>query len=383
MISLRHLRLFLVTVGLSCFAAAAHAQEKPPDRAAAQQMKRAKALRDKDKFNLLSPYFKSWLNEDALFLISAEGRRRFLDLASDEERSEFIGQFWRNRSQDPDGIENVFEEEYYRRFLYANQHFGGHWEGWKTDRGRLYIMLGPPDEIDSYPAHTSCFDPAHSNETTSDAPARITWKYRNLYAKGEDFDVWFAQGEFGTMEADESTFQFSMEPCRFVPRPIEGGVEGIFAAVLTAEEKYRDFDLADNSPSAVRQGHPKNRDLEALLNSRVQRTQFPLQVLFDEHRATKITSVRVAIPSNAKHTIASAAIYERFMNKATGEIEAQFELSVFPIRSETRSPEWIELCDKYIPLQRGKYELQIAVKDAATGEVATHYSEVLISDAAN
>ena len=91
MISLRYLRLLLVTVGIPCFAAAAHTQEKPPERAAAQQMKRAKALRDKDKFNLLSPYFKSWLNEDALFLISAEGRRRFLDLASDEERLEFIG----------------------------------------------------------------------------------------------------------------------------------------------------------------------------------------------------------------------------------------------------------------------------------------------------
>jgi GWxTD domain-containing protein len=349
-------------------------------------MKRAKALRDKDKFNLLSPYFKSWLNEDALFLISAEGRRRFLDLASDEERLEFIGQFWRNRSLDPDGIENVFEEEYYRRFVYANQHFGGHWDGWKTDRGRLYIMLGPPDEIDSYPAHTSCFDPAHSNETVSDAPTRITWKYRNLFANGEDFDVWFAQGEFGTMEADESTFQFSMEPCRFVPRPLEGGVEGIFAAVLTAEEKYRDFDLASNSPSAVRQGHPKNRDLEALLNSRGERTQFPLRVLMDEHHATKITSltsVRVAIPPNAKRTIVSAAIYGQFMNRATGKMESQFELSVFPIRSETRSPEWIELCDKFIPLQRGKYELQIAVKDTVTGAVATHYSEVVISGAAN
>jgi hypothetical protein len=66
------------------------------------------------------------------------------------------------------------------------------------------------------------------------------------------------------------------------------------------------------------------------------------------------------------------------VNEASGKVESQFELSVFPIRSDARSRDWTELCNKELPLSAGTYNLQIAVKDTTTGEVATHFSEVSV-----
>ena len=63
----------------------------------------------------------------------------------------FIEQFWERRNPDPGASENKFKEEHYRRIAYANEHFAASRPGWKTDRGHLYIIYGPPDEIDSHP----------------------------------------------------------------------------------------------------------------------------------------------------------------------------------------------------------------------------------------
>ena len=79
-------------------------------------------------------------------------RSAFLHLQTNEEREQFIEQFWQRRNPDPDSAENTFKEEHYRRIAYANEHFASGIPGWKTDRGRIYIMWGPPDEVDSHPS---------------------------------------------------------------------------------------------------------------------------------------------------------------------------------------------------------------------------------------
>jgi len=101
--------------------------------------------------NVDNPWQK-WLNEDVVYIISDEEKAAFEALKTDEEREQFVKQFWARRDPTPGTPENEFKEEHYRRIAYANRHWGGNLPGWKTDRGRIYIRYGPPDEIDSHPA---------------------------------------------------------------------------------------------------------------------------------------------------------------------------------------------------------------------------------------
>jgi TonB family protein len=100
-----------------------------------------------------SPWDK-WLNEDVVYIISDQERAAFQKLTTDEEREHFIEQFWQQRDPTPGTVENEFKEEHYRRIAYANQHFqaASGKPGWQTDRGRIYILYGLPDEIESHPS---------------------------------------------------------------------------------------------------------------------------------------------------------------------------------------------------------------------------------------
>ncbi len=86
------------------------------------------------------------------YIITPEEEQAFKLLGTDEERDEFIEQFWLRRDPTPDTEENEFREEHYRRIQYANEHFAAGIPGWRTDRGRIYIVWGPPDEIESHPS---------------------------------------------------------------------------------------------------------------------------------------------------------------------------------------------------------------------------------------
>jgi GWxTD domain-containing protein len=102
-----------------------------------------------DKSELL---WREWINEDVTYIITDDERKALKQLNTDEERQQFIEQFWLRRDPTPATIENEFKEEHYRRIAYVNELYG--WSGipgWKTDRGRICITYGPPDEIDSHP----------------------------------------------------------------------------------------------------------------------------------------------------------------------------------------------------------------------------------------
>jgi GWxTD domain-containing protein len=98
-----------------------------------------------------SPY-KKWLQEEVPYVITDDERAAFRKLSTDEEREQFIEQFWERRNPNPGSPENEFKEEYYRRIAYANEHYASGIPGWKTDRGRIYITYGPADEIEAHPS---------------------------------------------------------------------------------------------------------------------------------------------------------------------------------------------------------------------------------------
>ena len=99
----------------------------------------------------LKKAYKDWLDKDVTYIITDEERKAFKKLATDDERERFIEEFWRRRDPDPDTDENEFKEEYYERIAYANEHFSSGIPGWKTDRGRIWIMYGKPDERETHP----------------------------------------------------------------------------------------------------------------------------------------------------------------------------------------------------------------------------------------
>jgi GWxTD domain-containing protein len=100
----------------------------------------------------ISPYTK-WLTEDVVYIIDDRERATFQSLRTDDERNHFIEEFWLRRDPTPGTPENEFKEEHYRRIAYANGHFASSsLPGWQTDRGRIHIVFGWPDEKESHPS---------------------------------------------------------------------------------------------------------------------------------------------------------------------------------------------------------------------------------------
>ena len=100
----------------------------------------------------LAPHYRHWIEEEVPYIIRSDERKEFLALKSDSERDAFIKAFWEARNPDPGSEINEYEEEHYRRLAYANQNFGNikAQDGWHTDQGRIYIVLGPPEQKASY-----------------------------------------------------------------------------------------------------------------------------------------------------------------------------------------------------------------------------------------
>ena len=139
----------------------------------------------------LKKAYKDWLEKDVTYIITDDERKAFKKLETDEERERFIEDFWRRRDPDPDTDENEYREEYYERIAYANEHFASGIPGWKTDRGRIYIMYGKPDEKDSHPAGGPYErEPTEGGGSTTTYPFE-RWFYRYLPGIGSGIEIEF------------------------------------------------------------------------------------------------------------------------------------------------------------------------------------------------
>ena len=107
-----------------------------------------------DRSKDLPPRYRHWLNQEVNYIIDSNERKQFLSLMSDFQRDSFITAFWKVRNPNPGSEINPYKDELYRRLAYANEHFGSiaAQDGWRTDQGRIYIILGPPNQIVTYPA---------------------------------------------------------------------------------------------------------------------------------------------------------------------------------------------------------------------------------------
>jgi GWxTD domain-containing protein len=157
-----------------------------------------------------TPY-KKWLSEEVPYIITDAERATFKKFATDVEREAFIEYFWERRNPNPGSPENEFKEEYYRRIAYANEHYASGIPGWKTDRGRIYIMWGPPDEIDSHPSGGTYERPdSEGGGETSTFPFE-QWRYRYIDGIGYNIILEFVDttmtGEYHlTMDPGEKDY---------------------------------------------------------------------------------------------------------------------------------------------------------------------------------
>src|SRR6267154_863959 len=139
----------------------------------------------------LKKAYKDWLEKDVTYIITDEERKAFKKLETDDERERFIEEFWRRRDPDPDTDENEYREEYYERIAYANEHFASGIPGWKSDRGRIWIMYGKPDERETHPMGGNYDRPSYEGGGSTSTYPFETWFYRYIAGVGSGVEIEF------------------------------------------------------------------------------------------------------------------------------------------------------------------------------------------------
>src|SRR5580704_3602451 len=284
-------------------------QNPPADQNSAKKSAKQRAKSDKELKKELDSQYRKWLDEDVVYIISPEERSAFLHLATNEEREQFIEQFWQRRNPDPDSADNTFKEEHYRRIAYVNEHFSSGIPGWKTDRGRIYIMWGPADEIESHPSGGSYERPAEEGGGETSTYPFEDWRYRYLEGIGENVILEFVDP---TMSGE---YHLTMDPSEkdallMVPGAGLTQMESMGLASKTARFNNTDGthlaqplggQLESNSEfsrleryAKVQQAPPvKFKDLEAVVTSRLVRDQVKFDYRF---YFLRITSETVLVP---------------------------------------------------------------------------------------
>src|SRR3984893_1475682 len=365
-----------------------------------QKRKLKKTLKELD-----TPY-RQWLNEDVIYIISPEERQAFLQLETNEEREQFIEQFWLPRSSKPELPENDFKEEHYRRIAYANEHYASGIPGWKTDRGRMYIMWGPADEVESHPTGGTYDRPMEEGGGSTSTYPWETWRWRYLEGIGENIILEFVDpsgsGEYHlTMDPGEK------DALLHVPRAGLSQVEAMGMASKAdrfsrsdgmttprsmggTPESMNEFSRLElyakvNKPPAV-----KFKDLEAVVTSRIVRDQLHFNWRTDYLKVTNDTvlvPVTIQVPNGQLSFSSKEGIHSATMNifgrvtTLTGRVVQTFEDSVtrdFPDSLFQQSLKLQSIYQKAVPLRPGLYRLDLVIKDVQSGNVGVVNSRLAV-----
>src|SRR6266478_7466663 len=182
-------------------------QTGPRDNAAKPQSPKEAKKREKRLSRELASQGDNWLGDIVPDIITEQERHAFLELGTEEERDQFKEIFWRNRSPDPDSPINPVREEHYRRLAYADEHFASGIPGRKTDRGHIYIIWGPPDEIESHPTGGTYDRSPQQGGGSSTAYAWESWRYRHLEGIGENIEIEFVD------PSGSGEYHLTNDPC--------------------------------------------------------------------------------------------------------------------------------------------------------------------------
>jgi GWxTD domain-containing protein len=354
---------------------------------------------DKEKFAAqkavrqeLKGAYRTWLNQDVVYIISDDESKAFKTLSNDEERDAFIEQFWLRRNPDPDSPENEFREEHYRRIAYANEHFAAGKPGWKTDRGHIYISFGKPDSIDSHPSGGSYERPMEEGGGETSTFPFETWHYRYLEGIGENIDLEFVDtcqcGDYHfTIDRSEKdallhvpgageTQWEQMGQAKKADR-FKGGLESLGTGPMSSSQSSKEFDRIELAAKIFAPPPVKFADLENFISEHKLLTgpPFPFDVRTDYIKVTDST-VLVPITVQLKNRditfVTKDGVSKGFVNilikvttlthkrvqsqEDTVQVEEPAELLEKSL--DRKSVYW-----KALPLLPGLYRLDIAIKD--------------------
>src|SRR6266481_1377431 len=345
----------------------------------------------------LDSAYRQWLTEDVTYIISPDERNAFLQLDTNEEREQFIEQFWLRRSSNPDLPENDFKEEHYRRIAYANEHYASGIPGWKTDRGRMYIMWGPADEIESHPTGGTYDRPMDEGGGSTTTYPFETWRYRYMEGIGENV-IWefvdpSGSGEYHlTMDPSEKdallhvpgaglSLLESMGMASKTDRFTRSDGTNLPTSLGGQSANMNEFNRLEQYSKAFKPPAVKYKDLEALVTARIVRDQVHFTYRTDYLKVTNDTvlvPVTVQIPNNQLSFENKDGVHSATMNifgrvsTLTGRVVQTFEDPVsraFPESLFQRSLKLQSIYQKAVPLRPGLYRLDIVIKDVKSGNV--------------
>jgi len=358
--------------------------KRPPN--AKQKKRNERAL----KIELSKPY-KKWLDEDVVYIIMDEERAAFKQLSNDEERDNFIEAFWQRRDPTPDTEENEYKEEHYQRIAYANEHYAAGVPGWKTDRGRIYIVFGKPDEVESHPSGGTYERPMEEGGGETSTFPFEQWRYRYIEGIGQEVIIEFVDtcmcGEYHmTMDRSEKdallmtpnaglTMWEQMGMSNKSQRFQGSGLERLGAGPMSSTLQTKQFDRLEQFAKLQQAPKIKFTDLTEEVNTKVILNPMPFDVRSD---FIKVTGDTVLVPvtiqlKNRDITFSNkdgvqrgtVNIYAK-LSTLTGKIVQTFEDTVqvdVPAELLPRTAENASVYWKALPLRPGRYKLYIAVKD--------------------
>jgi GWxTD domain-containing protein len=405
----------LVFSALALAAPAAAQPQKPVEKPQAEEQdplkrpltEKQKKEQEKRLKQELGQTYKRWLDEDVRWIIMDEEMTAFKQFSNDDERDQFIEQFWLRRDPTPDTIENEYKEEHYRRIAYANERFAAGIPGWRTDRGRIYIIFGPPDQITGNPAGGLYHrPPEEGGGSTSTFPFEI-WRYRYIEA--------IAQQEVEIEFVDKcmcGAFEMTMdrsEKDALLHTP-QGGMTWMEEMGLANKaDRWNNYEKLGNSPfnrgmnsrifdrlelygKLSRPPAIKFKDLEEVVTSKIRYNLMPFDVRVD---FVKVTSDTVLVPitiqvKNRDMTFANkdgvargvVNIFGR-VTTMTGRIAQTFEDTVQVDVPEALLEKSIEKASVYwkaLPLRPNRYRVDIVVKDVNGDKVGTWQKGILVPE---
>ena len=339
----------------------------------------------------LTKQYRKWLDEDVAWIISDEERAAFKQLSNDEERDQFIEAFWQRRDPTPDTEENEYKEEHYQRIAYANEHFAAGIPGWKSDRGRIYIMYGKADEVESHPSGGTYQRPMEEGGGETSTFPFEQWRYRYLEGIGQEVIIEFVDtcmcGDYHmTMDRSEKdallytpnaglTMWEQMGMANKTSRFSGGGIERLGTGPMSASQSTKQFDRLEQFAKLQAPPPVKFKDLEEIVNTKMIVNLMPFDVRAD---FVKVTGDTVLVPvtvqmKNRDITFVNKDGVQRGtvnifgrVTTLTGRVVQTFEDTVqvdvpaelLPRTAENSSVYW-----KALPLRPGRYKFDVAVKD--------------------
>ena len=323
------------------------------------------------------------------YIITDEEREGFLKLSNEEERDAFIEQFWLRRDPTPDTPENEFKEEHYRRIAYANEHFASGIPGWRTDRGRIYVVFGPADEVDSHPSGGSYERPMDEGGGETSTYPFEDWRYRYIEGIGNEVIIEFVD------QCMCNEYKISINPNdkdALLTTP-NGGltlyeqmgqankadrVTGLnpTGGINMQQNQSKEFDKLEQYAKLMKPPAVKFKDLEnELVTHKIISNPMPFDVRTD---FVKVTSDTVLVPltlqiKNKDITFVSKDGIQRGtvnifgrVTTLTGKIVQTFEEPVqidVPNELLAQKVEQSSIYWKALPLRSGRYRFDVVIKD--------------------